>query len=255
MARGIEHYKNIISDWIENERRQTTGSQAAAFYLSENKKRYDYMLRLCKSLKPDPQTKVLDIGRHFLTFKLAEYYKDVTTLGFEAETSLECPEYDDKCRHIPNIVLDLNKAKYADLWPRGVSFDLIVYAETMEHLYESPEFTLLMFEYLLNPDGLLICTTPNGASVIKRIKCIMGKNVQEKMHLYSQNPGHYREYIKDELIEMGNKAGFEMVKHIYLDYQHSGNIFKRIIKSILSIVPSFRQYQIIIFKKSEQSNK
>ena len=96
-------------------------------------------------------------------------------------------------------------------WPReNVRFDLIVCAETIEHLHTPPEFALMMLGSLLKPGGVLLVTTPNACNIAQRLKLLLGSNPFERIRYYSRNPGHFREYTRSEMIEMGKTAGLEV---------------------------------------------
>src|SRR5205814_4790582 len=117
----------------------------------------------------------------------------------------------EEIRNVPHIVCDLNRSCDAASWPGDKSrFDLIVFAETIEHLHTPPEFALMMLGSLLKPGGLLLVTTPNAAGLSRRIRLLFGYHPYEKIRYFSHNPGHFREYTRREMIEMGQTAGLEV---------------------------------------------
>jgi hypothetical protein len=56
----------------------------------------------------------------------------------------------------------------------------------------------------LKPGGVLIPTTPNIASLFRRLRLLLGKQ-----------PNHVREYTMEEVISLLIEAGFEVVKVHY----------------------------------------
>lgn len=125
----------------------------------------------------------------------------------------------------------------------------------IEHLHEAPEYSLLFFKYLLKPDGLLICSTPNAAALHKRQKMVFGINPFERIRFYSKNPGHFREYTYKELAGMGKKCGLDFISHKYLNsFTHKGVIFyhkllEKIYVVITGFVRSWKNLHIIVFRK------
>ena len=120
-------------------------------------------------------------------------------------------KWDWSNRSSKHIAFDLNTSIDVAGWPRDkVRFDLIVCAETIEHLHTPPEFALMMLGSLLKPDGLLLVTTPNACGITRRLKLLFGTNPFERIRYYSRNPGHFREYTRDEMIEMGGTVGLDV---------------------------------------------
>jgi hypothetical protein len=188
-------------------------------YLGYHRKRYEFLLSLCRRLKPESSTKVLDIGRSILSWKLAEFYEQVTTLGFplrELSFSGKEVQYPGKGPS-EHIVFDLNESVRSKI-PTDGRYGLIVYAETIEHLTIPAELSLFALSELLTEDGVLICQTPNACRFANRARIILGRNPYEKMRFTKTNPGHVREYTKRELLDAGIRAGLRPVQHIYKDY-------------------------------------
>ena len=122
--------------------------------------------------------------------------------------------------------------------------------EVIEHLSKAPEFALLFLHSLLNDNGHMICTTPNAAAIFRRFKLLQGYNPYARIRFYCENPGHYREYTKKELTQMGNECGFEIVYHNFISFNTQiTNIKSAIVEFITNLIPSFKWSQIIIFKK------
>ena len=103
-------------------------------------------------------------------------------------------------------------------------YDIIVFAEVMEHLYTAPELVLPYLRELLVPNGVLVLQTPNAVSLRKRAKMALGMNPFERIRLERDNPGHFREYTASELRELLVGAGFSVdrlwMKH-YFDVRYA----------------------------------
>lgn len=151
-------------------------------------------------------------------------------------------------RHIPHIDFDLNNSRNVDIWWRSDKcYDLIVYAETIEHLTIAPEYSILMLSNMLAPKGVLLLTTPNASTVSKRIKLLYGKNPFEQIRLLSENPGHFREYTLDELCEIGKRCNLTIRYKKLLNFYNHKSLAKIILKNV---APSFRDSLIVVYSKS-----
>ncbi len=216
--------------------------------------RFDYVIRKCLNYKPSPNTTVLDIGRGPLTFKLCQNYKRVTSLGFRLTSAQE-----DALRSKPgslnfpeHIEFDLNKSLTVERLDRRDKFELIVFGETIEHLVTPPEAVLKFLKTLLADDGIIICQTPNAVALHKRIKMLFGYNPYQRLRFETFNPGHIREYTKQELDEIGESAGLKVIEHEYRDYFGvEGNRVRHTAvaasKAISMVIPSLSRGQTIIY--------
>lgn len=249
----IKNYGKLIDEWMDDEKKVTCGREASRQYKEASMQRFQYLFNLCKSLNLDESIDVLDVGRSYLTLLLSEYYSPLTTIGFDLGGDKEDEELGK--RDIDHLAFDLNHAKKTELWPQDKRYDLVVCSEVIEHLKEAPEYAFLFLSYFLKPGGLLICSTPNAVAIHKRLKILLGKNPFEKIRFFAKNPGHFREYTKKELMEMGRKCGFQLVRHRYVNFltppQSSFyiKIAKRIYSGVTRFVPSWRNAQVAVFKK------
>lgn len=158
-----------------------------------------------------------------------------------------------------HIEFDLNRAAQGEEIPTDRRFDLVVFAETLEHLHAAPELVFMTLRGLLKPDGVIICQTPNAAALPKRIRLVMGKNPYERIRIDERNPGHFREYTRNELEDIANLSDFRIVFHEYTDYfgiSPGLPILKRTAflayRTISSIIPSFRRGQTAILRPTKR---
>jgi SAM-dependent methyltransferase len=128
----------------------------------------------------------------------------VDSLGLEPDEELSTGHH---------YCFDLNETQYRDRLPSGIGpYDLIVFAEVIEHLYTAPELVLEFLRRLLVPRGLLILQTPNAVSLGKRVKFVLGANPFERIRVDRMNPGHYREYTLNELMDILRSSQFSAEK-------------------------------------------
>lgn len=226
-------------------------------YFSEQADRIAETVRLCIQICPDPEAVVLDVGRSCLSSCLLSYYAAVTTLGRPLEIAKEYAHTTDweppaGKIYAGHIDCDLNRIP-TRASAEGLSrFDLIVFAEVIEHLFAAPYAALAWLRYLLGDGGVILCTTPNAASLLRRLKLLLGRNPSEPLRYDLNNPGHIHEYTKKELYELGRLAGLEVVMHRYVDYRKfRGSGVRRAIGWLVSrIVPSFAPDQIVLYRPS-----
>lgn len=232
----------------------------AVDYIGISMPRFTYTVALCKRFKPGEETKVLDIGRSYQSFMLARAYTNVTTLGLELGMHGYAHEYagstPDRSPQA-HIVFNLNDAQRQGI-TCGERYDLIVFAEVVEHLHTAPELVLHALQELLSKEGLIVCLTPNAASLPHRLRLLRGVNPYERVRVNIENPGHYREYTKAELIEIGHLAGLETVFHEFSNFRspmprliprNKTHLFEQICKAI----PQFALGQVIVYRKHRQS--
>ncbi len=244
-----DEYKKIIDSWINTEKKQTCGSESQERYIKDHLQRFEYIFNLNIKLLPQKESRILDVGRSYLSTMLATYYQNVVTLGFDIQ--------DDQGGHrevenvnLDHIVFDLNESRYVNKWPEQ-KFDLIIFSEVIEHLYEAPEFVFLLLSSMLNKNGYLICTTPNFSFLRNRLSCFIGNNPNSKIRFFKENPAHFREYTKVELIEIAKKSELSIYNHEFINFPIKVTDMKtKIIRSFSNLIPSFRASHILVLQKN-----
>jgi 2-polyprenyl-3-methyl-5-hydroxy-6-metoxy-1,4-benzoquinol methylase len=183
--------------------------------------RFAYLIQLLQRQRIlGPATRVLDIGASRLTEMMRERFGvRVDTLGFTPDT---------KSTRGDHYEFDLNRAQRESMWRRDLpTYDVVVVAEVIEHLYTAPELVLSFLKTLMKPGGTLVIQTPNAAAATRRIKLLLGRNPYERIRIDNTNPGHFREYTEKELRSILNDAGFDVRDvdvRFYFDarYAHHG---------------------------------
>ena len=223
-------------------------------YVDYHRARFDYVHEICRRLRPDPGTRVLDVGLSALTMELLQRYASVTSLGFPLEpwsvTETSLPDGSRRAL-VGHVAYDFNEAQHSTPIPTDARFDLIVFAEVIEHLYTAPELTLFALKEVMAPGGLLIVQTPNAAALHKRAKLLVGLNPYERIRINPQNPGHFREYTKSELISIARGLDLEIVSHAFRDYfGWPDDPFTFVLfKAIVAVAPGLARGQTIVLRK------
>jgi SAM-dependent methyltransferase len=97
-----------------------------------------------------------------------------------------------------------------DLFPYETgSFNLVIFAEIIEHLLNDPCKVLREIKRVLKPGGSLILTTPNVARLENVTKMVGGTNIYDPYSGYGPYGRHNREYTRVELMDLLSFEGFE----------------------------------------------
>jgi 2-polyprenyl-3-methyl-5-hydroxy-6-metoxy-1,4-benzoquinol methylase len=152
--------------------------------------------------------------------------------------------------------------------------DCVVFAEVLEHLhyYYAPSI-LAKINKALKVKGILILTTPNVASLFRRLRLLLGKQPIYRCHV--------REYTMEEVLALVEEAGFDIVKAYYSivndltyidaepdDYlrlssyrdlvrvtirRHTRlNVLRALAYPVMKLRPSLRQLVVVVGAKSRE---
>lgn len=100
-----------------------------------------------------------------------------------------------------------------DKWPfKKNFFDVILAGDIIEHFFD-PDLFLENVKKFLKPDGRLILSTPNLASVGRRLMLLFGKNPYVEVSKHDKVHGfrvcyHLRYFVKDTLYSLLEYHGF-----------------------------------------------
>jgi SAM-dependent methyltransferase len=185
-------------------------------YVAYHSQRYAVLLNILTKYITSERYAVLDIGRSTLTALIgSEFGINIDTLGFADDELTEMGQH---------YQFDLNHSQWQEKWRTDLpQYDIIVMAEVIEHLYTSPTLVLSFLKTLLKPEGVLIIQTPNALAFWKRIKPLLGIHPYELIREDCSNPGHYREYTKQELYSYAEATEFSVFDCIhcsYFDYRY-----------------------------------
>lgn len=248
MSTSTEHLTSLLAG------EQAVMESKVGGYADYHRARFDYVHEICRRLRPDPATRVLDVGLSVLTMELLQRYASVSSLGFPLEpwsvTETSLP--DGSRRTLAgHVAYDFNAAQDSTPIPTEARFDLVVFAEVIEHLYTAPELTLFALREVMAPGGVLILQTPNAAALHKRLKLLVGRNPYERIRVNPKNPGHFREYTKAELIEIAKGLDLEIVSHAFRDYfgWPDDPVTFVLFKALVAVAPAFARGQTIVLRK------
>ncbi len=128
-------------------------------------------------------------------------------------------------------------------------FDLVVCGEIIEHVYDT-DFFLDNISKVLKMNGKLILSTPNIASLGRRIMLLMGINpIIEVSPNKPESSGHIRYFTFETIQELLVERGFviEKIKSDVVNFSASG---KANVKFIAKIFPRLGQSIIILARKN-----
>jgi SAM-dependent methyltransferase len=237
-------HSDRIRRLITDEKAWTSSPAAARVYVRNQARRYEIIYELCCKLAPETAI-VCDVGRSPFTERLSGTFAEVWSLGLSLEEDDGGHREWSELQGVRHIVFDLNASVDVATWPtEDVRFDLIVCGETIEHLHTPPEFAFMMLSSLLKPEGLLLVTTPNATGLIPRLKLAFGSHPYERIRYYAGNPGHFREYTRREMIEMGETAGLKVREC------RTANLYKQRLRLAdwLKSPPPFRDSLIALYE-------
>lgn len=163
-----------------------------------------------------PASRVLDIGLSpFADIAAEAFHRPIDTLGLQDDQSRKSGQH---------YQFDLNASRNPDQWRTlPQTYDLIVFAEVMEHLYTPPDLVLRYLASLLTPGGLIFIQTPNAVVLHKRLRMLSGKNPYALLVDAPDNPAHFREYTAAELTRYCKASGLSILHRAhasYFDYQY-----------------------------------
>jgi len=192
------------------------------FYTAFHAPRYERLLKLIDRYSIAQNSSVLDVGSSKLTELIhSSFGCKVDSLGLAPVGYGKCGEY---------YQFDLNRVGDVSAWPADLpSYDLIVFAEVIEHLYTAPELVLAFLRAHMNPDAVLIIQTPNAASLANRVWLLFGRNPYEKIRANQRNPGHFREYTVRELSDYATDGELRVdacTVEYYLDASYKARVSK-----------------------------
>ena len=98
-------------------------------------------------------------------------------------------------------------------WPDN-TLDLVTSFDVIEHLPGAPLQHLSEIRRVLKPNGVLLLSAPNTASLVKRVKAVLGQHPYIHFERWINPPyyEHFREYNRAEYRQLLELAGFSDVR-------------------------------------------
>lgn len=113
-----------------------------------------------------------------------------------------------------------------DWYPKIKSkFDVVFAGEILEHIFDTDRL-LRNIKKILKKDGKLIITTPNIASLGRRLYLLFGKSPLVETTARSYDAGHIRYFTFDTLIKLLEENMFEIeyISSVYINFNNSGSL-------------------------------
>jgi len=137
-------------------------------------------------------------------------------------------------------------------------YDAIILNNVIEHLHDSPRKLLNTLLGSLKTQGFIFIDVPNAANLRKRIDLARGKTNYPSFESFywSSYPwrGHIREFVKGDLIKLGQFLGLETVEisphHYHLDAVSP--LLRKLVVLICKFLPSLRESWLFVGKKPSE---
>lgn len=230
--------------------------------------RYLYSLSMLSKIPELKRKKVLDIGTGIGIMPVALRKLGVIANGLDRYIF---PDANNAMFGLPHIeelkkiwavenVQVFNNDIYENKLPETIGTpDVIISEATIEHLKDPKKF-LERCHSLLSKDGYLLITTPNAATLIKRLRFLFGKSPNWPITEFFKDgenfTGHWREYTLSELVYMCETSGFEIIeaKNVNaLAKFKSLKDFKKNLRALISLfaelIPGSREMNFVLCKK------
>ena len=219
-----------------------------------HKRRFEYILQILDSLNAE-NLNVLEVGVSNFSIEVYKKCRNLTTMDLCGRSHV----VDEVLQNAPHILFDLQDLQRMQEYASPQKYDIIIFAEVIEHLVIAPEHVMKFLHSLLSDDGKIILQTPNLTHIFNRLNMLRGVSPFDRMRPETDvgaSHGHVREYTKKELIEICTAVNLKVLHHDYKNYFDSASSFRppvyQIIKflmTITGIVPSFRGGQTLLLVK------
>lgn len=201
------------------------------------------MIDIINRLDPK-EKKILDVGCYDGTLLGMIKNKNNELFGLEASEYgvIKCLE---KGIRVTSFFFDdVQNLPYEDKY-----FDIVLAGEIIEHIYDT-DFFLAEIARVLKPGGYLLLSTPNVASLGRRIMLALGKNpIIEVTPNEKDSSGHIRYFIMKTLEGLLTKHDFKTIIKISdtVNFSLSGRLRS---SYLAKIMPSIGSSLIILSRKT-----
>jgi predicted SAM-dependent methyltransferase len=197
----------------------------------------------------------LEVGlmEGILALTLQKLYnpKQLFAIEHPVTAKLYTKKYLERIKHAGITLKTVDLRSFTYPW-KDNTFDYIVVSEVFEHLVPA-EIPNIVKELVrtLRKGGQLIITTPNIASLLKRINLVRGKNpIEFDLSLHEKATyGHIREYTMSEVSQILERANLTVTQREYLMIDAKRNIFTQIEAAAAQLIPQLANDLLLVGKK------
>lgn len=136
------------------------------------------------------------------------------------------------------------------------TFQFVLFSEVFEHLRIDPLFTMAQTRRVMQPEGVLMLTTPNLYSGSTLIRMLRGKGINNPYQKFQKlhdlgHMGHIREYAKWEVLQMVQPLGFRVRKHWYRTWHREagGAGSSWLVRPLRRVMPVLRPFQVFLLQR------
>lgn len=176
---------------------------------------------------PDSNLKILDIGCWDGSYAIR--YKKKTNAIYGIESSVAAYKKALK----KGIIVEQGDFM-EKIFFKNMKFDLIVAGEIIEHVFDTDLF-LRKIRDLLKDNGILILTTPNVASLPRRLLLLLGLNpMLENRTIINESAGHIRYFTFKDMYKILDDNGFNILKSAsdVLNFNNAGTCYSTFIPKL-----------------------
>jgi SAM-dependent methyltransferase len=213
-------------------------------YLRHHRRRIAFDLDLVGQYAP-PGAKIVEFGATplFMTVPLASLSLDVVGIDLDPSRFSKAIERHKLC--VFQCDIEQERVPLPDN-----TFDLALFNELFEHLRFNPLFTMREIHRLLKPNGILLLSTPNLASLKGYINFLFnGKGFSLCGDIYEEHikcerdgyVGHIREYTPREITDFLTIMGFQVDVVIFRE-QFDKDILPQYWNLALHLFPRLRPF-------------
>lgn len=133
-------------------------------------------------------------------------------------------------------------------------YDLVVLQEVIEHIPQPPYLVINRIRRLLNENGTLFLTTPNGNRFRNVAYMLAGKEILDKYRYPEPGEalGHQHEYTMQQMLWQSQRGGMEVAYASYYEDGFKGASIKariaRVLTAPIQIVPHLRNGIMMVLK-------
>lgn len=216
-----------LLEWLSTWAPEGSKPQEMAGYIRQSAGRYLATARLLEQEAPQG-AKVLEIGSdpYYLPLFLRKIRPDLDWTGTnwfkEPKLGPQIGKTIDKktgeSAEIPFFSYNVEGKEEGALKPE--SYDVALYCEVLEHLFEDPVQSLENLHGVLKPGGHLLLTTPNPARLYNLQRLVLRQSFYDPISGYGPYGRHNREYAVGELRDLLDNVGFDVVSATTIETTH-----------------------------------